>query len=1439
MKRIALLFVFAICFVDAMAQSDGVVTKRVGESYESVGEYSDSGLALVKLRGKYGFIDEEGREVIPLQFDEVGVEMWERCATYISVRLNGKWGMIDREGKMVLNPVYDKIRSYLFEDETLVCASKDGKYGCVDIGGKVLVPFEYKELQNGFFYDQPAFARKGNKYGFIDRNNNIVAPFKYSTARPLGLVTELAPVSVNGKYGYIDKTGREVIPLQYDFADDFCSGVAAVVKNGKVGFIDESGAVVLPFQYDAEYSSDEMGKILKGSYFFNDVGVVLKGGKRGIIDRQGNTVVPFDYDKGTIDLYTIELEKDGKTYYFDVSGMQYSSEEDIDLNSTSNLAVKGNKYAMYYYAMNYIDDDVEKFKYWIEKASNAGHRMAQIILGEMYLWGDDGIEKSEKTAYELFLKATDKYGDAKFNESSIYYYAMGGNYISDLSIYDMVKISIENRFAGIGQAHIGSMYYYGSEATPQSYETAYEWYLKAAANNNRVAQEKLGYMFIFGQGVERSVDNAIKWYLKAGYNGNSNAQCMLGIMYEGGFGGHVQQSYEDAIYWYTRAAENGDGDALLYLGELYYEGNGVEQSYKTAFEYFSEYAKTNEDDTDLQRYLGIMYYNGWGVDRSYENAYKWLTKAAESGDAESQYYLGQMYNFGYYVESSIEKAVELYRAAMAGGEIKAKYMLAIRYLNDQGAYRNDRIGLNMLLELADEQNNYAPAQYKLGSMYQYPGNIVAQSNERAIYWLSKAAENGYNDAKSELGYIYYRGLLGVEQSYEKAFEWFSGCNDCHSQCEIGIMYYNGYGVPQSYEKAYEWFIKSYEGGLVGGEHCHYLGLMYYNGYGVPQSYEKAYEWFSRSTGFESRYYIGRMYENGIYVKQSYATAAEYYNYGSTYNYAPAQTQLAYLYFNGLGVPQSYATAFDLFLRAASQGNNIAQYNLGVMWGNGMGTQKSDETAFAWYLRSANNNYEPAQYQVALMYEQGIGTRVSLADAKNWYSKSAAQGNLIAKERLEVLSDYKMPQKPALATMTWVGFEPNSQSRDYTFKVGINSNTKIEAVEVYVNGAVTRGINTVVSDNYDMTITRNVILANGQNTIRVVVKNAAGQAYTEKTVSFQDKSAPVIDWYVENSITKDRQFTIRAGIKSSSKIESYNIYVNNQQDRGIQAVRNDGYAMTIERTVALAEGENVIKIEVRNAAGATNQAIKHITYNAERRNVMFGERRIALVIGNGNYAQADKLKNPANDVVAVAAKLRKLGFYVMQATDMSRQDMVKSISAFGTKIEKEKYDVALFYYAGHGMNVNGANYMIPVDADIENEFQIKTMGVDMTDILMEMERAKCQMKIVVLDACRNNPFTRSWKTRGVPSANYEIQTINAPRGTLIAYSTSQGDVAEDGKNTNNSPYTSSFVETLDIKGLAIGDFFDMVGVLTEQKTNNRQTPWTTSSFRGQFIFNPEL
>lgn len=228
-----------------------------------------------------------------------------------------------------------------------------------------------------------------------------------------------------------------------------------------------------------------------------------------------------------------------------------------------------------------------------------------------------------------------------------------------------------------------------------------------------------------------------------------------------------------------------------------------------------------------------------------------------------------------------------------------------------------------------------------------------------------------------------------------------------------------------------------------------------------------------------------------------------------------------------------------------------------------------------------------------------------------------------------------------------------------------------------------------------------------------------------------------------------------------------------------------------------------------------------------------ESRLALVIGQSSYRAVAPLPNPVNDAKAMAQMLGDAGFEVQSATDLSQNDLRARIASFAATVSAKGPDtVALVFYAGHGLQIDGENYLVPVDIDPKREADIPLQAVRLNDILNTLTSVPAKSRIILLDACRNNPFPAISKTAGRGLAQVDVK-FGTP-GTLLSFSTSPGAEAEDGKD-GNSPYTTALLKAGREPGLSIEDAFKRVRLSVNQATEGRQTPWESSSLVNDFRF----
>jgi Caspase domain len=224
-----------------------------------------------------------------------------------------------------------------------------------------------------------------------------------------------------------------------------------------------------------------------------------------------------------------------------------------------------------------------------------------------------------------------------------------------------------------------------------------------------------------------------------------------------------------------------------------------------------------------------------------------------------------------------------------------------------------------------------------------------------------------------------------------------------------------------------------------------------------------------------------------------------------------------------------------------------------------------------------------------------------------------------------------------------------------------------------------------------------------------------------------------------------------------------------------------------------------------------------------------EQRVALVIGNSNYQSVTPLPNPDNDAQSMAQFLNSAGFEVVEATDLTQNDMIKVVQDFSARVSAHGPNtVAMIYYAGHGVQLAGENYLVPVDAKISSPADLVNDSVRLVDVMATLEAIPSRMRIVVLDACRNNPFPT------INDAGRGLAIVDAPNGSIVGYSTAPGAEAQDGA-AGHSPYTSAFLRLAREPNLPIEQLFKRIRLEVNHSTEGQQTPWESSSLTSDFYF----
>ncbi len=326
-----------------------------------------------------------------------------------------------------------------------------------------------------------------------------------------------------------------------------------------------------------------------------------------------------------------------------------------------------------------------------------------------------------------------------------------------------------------------------------------------------------------------------------------------------------------------------------------------------------------------------------------------------------------------------------------------------------------------------------------------------------------------------------------------------------------------------------------------------------------------------------------------------------------------------------------------------------------------------------------------------------------------------------------------------------------------------------------------------------------------------------------------------------------QFNTPARIELINPKQERGFTIVAEKDREIKALVTDPegvQSVFINSTEAYSQGNGYYSINNENISQLSSITIVAIDQTGNESKRKFNlkhsskkinssktpEKRLALLIGNSDYKFGGKLLNPVNDIRSMDKALRRLGFEVLIYENCGQRDMKKAMDTFGQKLNG--FEVGLFFYAGHGIQVDGRNYLVPIDAQLKNKTDVDYDCVPTGRLMGKMEESKNKTNIIILDACRDNPFERSWSRTTKGSG---LAFMNAPSGTLIAYATSPGKTASDGSGSGNGLYTSALLKHIHTPNITALQLFQRVRKEVMNKSNNEQTPWESTSLSGDFYF----
>jgi Caspase domain len=522
-----------------------------------------------------------------------------------------------------------------------------------------------------------------------------------------------------------------------------------------------------------------------------------------------------------------------------------------------------------------------------------------------------------------------------------------------------------------------------------------------------------------------------------------------------------------------------------------------------------------------------------------------------------------------------------------------------------------------------------------------------------------------------------------------------------------------------------------------------------------------------------------------------------------------------------------SVAISMAIRSAVNLDNIAVYVNGKEI-DGAGLPKASRKENENFIFESKVSLQPGDNNIYISAKNTVGTAKSETRIIKYIVPEVTQ---LKSETVPVKSEITL-SKPEAPVVTWVSPSvpsTNINLNSARIRVKIKSSDKIQSLLIYVNGTASEEVNQMIPSGSpdEYLIEKPISLQPEENVLYIVATNAVGTTKSDlRYLTNPPTTPPVITWAIPsaNAIVNSELVVVEACIKSATDLKSAQIFVNGVQQANettFQPAQQGECNFRLTKPVILKEGDNSVIIIATNFAGSKNSDPRLIRYQT----AVIVEKRLALVFGNADYSSG-ALKNPVNDANLMEATLKSLGFDVIKKINSTKAEMESAIREFSEKLPA--YNVALFYYAGHGVQVNGQNYLIPTDAVLNKQTDCQWEAIEVNKITQQFEQVPENTNIIILDACRNNPF-RSW-ARGPAQGFKALGTV---RGTFIAYATSEGSTAADGAGLNGV-YTEELVKQMGIPQ-PIESVFKKTRKGVMERSNNQQIPTEWSYLTGDFYF----
>lgn len=633
--------------------------------------------------------------------------------------------------------------------------------------------------------------------------------------------------------------------------------------------------------------------------------------------------------------------------------------------------------------------------------------------------------------------------------------------------------------------------------------------------------------------------------------------------------------------------------------------------------------------------------------------------------------------------------------------------------------------------------------------------------------------------------------------------------EMHCQANLGYLYKNGLGVPKDLPKSVDYLKRCAAQGQRNCEQM--LGDSYRNGHGVEVNYAEALRLFKSSASKGNLAAInglGNLYRDGQGVTRDPVEAAKYYRQATDKGHPGGQANLADLHRLGLGVEKNPAIAFDLAQKASQQNHGSGWNNLGLLYRDGVGTPQNTTAAIAAFKKAVDPSVTspaPIAYaNLASIYYRGTGVPVDRDEAAKWAEEGV-----------------KLNQRDSmnwLANILAVGAPKTPKNTDRAFQLARQAH--------------------------------NLGLVSAKNTLGVFYRDGIGtpkdiplavQMFTEGADAGQlDSMVNLGRFYLDGvGVAKDTAKAHQYFLAAQTRQEALGPAAKNYLSKYFDKQRTESTktaqatpAPTQDATQkALLDRIEAMQRQLEQLQSATNTPQSP---PAERGSHMAVRR--ALVIGNDKYKHIPELRNASEDAIAISNSLKKLGYNVALHRDIDEKAFKKVLRDFRAMLEGG--EEVLFFFAGHGVQLGAANYLLPIDIKGDNEEQVKDEAIELQKVLEDLKSKNSKFALAIIDACRDNPFKKSGRSIG----GRGLAPTTAATGQMIMFSAGAGQQALDslGKNDKekNGLFTRVLLKEMTKPGVPVDRVLRNVRnevVRLSKSVGHEQTPALYDQAVGDFYF----